>query len=250
MHRESLIESYNREGCAVVRGLWSKAEISAIDAEVRRYLERKPADSRPGDFIYEDNPEKSLRCAFRLEVHSDYFRSLMQEPRIIRLVEQVCGGAVVANSAMLINKAPLSTYEFPFHQDNAYQFWSPPAAVAVTLALDESSAESGAIVCLAGSHVGSIRPHRPSGVLGASRGLVAVPRADEFPEVTLTLNPGDVSFHHVNVIHRTGPNRTRNQRRNLGFAYHAVTSVQDKQAVAEYELALKKFLQTSSPAQT
>ncbi len=250
MHHESSIEFYKRDGFAVVRGLWSKAEISTIDTEVRHYLERKIPDARPGDFIYEDNPEKSLRCAFRLQVHSDYFRSLMQESRIVKLVEQVCGGAVVADSAMLINKAPLSSYEFPLHQDNAYQFWSPPDAVAVTLALDESSAESGAIVCLAGSHTGEIRPHRPSGVLGASRGLVAVPRVDEFPEVTLFLNPGDVSFHHVNVIHRTGPNRTRHPRRNLGFAYHATASVRDEQAVVDYERALKAFLQTAAPTRT
>lgn len=101
----------------------------------------------------------------------------------MQLVQQLFDGAdVVADGTMLIDKAPFTTYKFPWHQDNAYQFWNPPDAVAVTLAVDESSAESGAIVCLAGSHRGSILPHQPSGVFGASRSLVTPRTPMSFPQ--------------------------------------------------------------------
>ena len=203
------------------------------------------ASAPRGDVILEVNAERSLRCLFRIHERCAYFDQLMRDARLMQLVRQLFNGAdVIADGTMLIDKAPLTTYEFPWHQDNAYQFWNPPDAVAVTLALDDSTAESGAIVCLAGSHRESILPHQPSGVFGASRSLVAPPNSDEYPPVTLSLKPGDVSLHHVNTIHRTGPNRTSKHRRNLGFAYHSSRSVCEHTAADQYKRDLEKFLQT------
>jgi phytanoyl-CoA hydroxylase len=238
---------YRRNGFAVIRELFSTEEVKDIENHVTEYLDRTGPVATLGDFLYEDNAERSLRCAFRLHEHSEYFAALMQEPRIIELLQQIFDGAdVVADGTMLINKAPFASYEFPYHQDNAYQFWGPPEAIGVTLALDESSKESGAITCLSGSHTMGVFPHQPSGVFGASRGLVNTPTADEYTEEVLTLNPGDISLHHVNTIHRTGPNQTPNQRRNLGFSYHSSFSAPDKIAVAQYEHEVKEFLQSET----
>jgi phytanoyl-CoA hydroxylase len=229
----------------VIRELFSAEEIKEIETHVTEYLGRTSPDATLGDFLYEDNAERSLRCAFRLHEHSEYFATLMQNPRIIELLQQIFDGAdVVADGTMLINKAPYASYEFPYHQDNAYQFWSPPEGIGVTLALDESSKESGAITCLSGSHKMGIFPHQPSGVFGASRGLINIPNSDEYTEEVMTLNPGDISLHHVNTIHRTGPNQTPHQRRNLGFSYHSSFSAPDKTAVAQYEHEVKEFLQS------
>ena len=53
--------------------------------------------------------------------------------------------------------------------------------------------------------------------------------------------PGDLSLHHVNVIHRTGPNRTGSHRRNLGFAFHSSRAKRDTEANARYQEHLKKI---------
>ena len=243
---ESIIRSYRERGFAVVHRMFSAQELEEVKAEVQHYLARDISGAKAGDFIFENNAEKSLRCAFRMHEHSDYFNSLMRKPSLITLVQRLFGDAdAIADGTMLINKVPLAAYEFPYHQDNAYQFWTPPDAVGVTLALDESSAESGAIVCLEGSHTQGILPHQPTGVLGASRSLVSMPKAAEYAEVTLSLQPGDVSLHHVNVIHHTGPNRTANHRRLLGFSYHSSRSLCDEVARSQYERDLKIFLHKS-----
>ena len=243
---ESINRSYRERGFAVVHKMFSAQELEEVKAEVQHYLARDISGAKAGDFIFENNAEKSLRCAFRMHEHSDYFNSLMRKPSLITLVQRLFGDAdAIADGTMLINKVPLAAYEFPYHQDNAYQFWTPPDAVGVTLALDESSAESGAIVCLEGSHTQGILPHQPSGVLGASRSLVSMPKAAEYAEVTLSLQPGDVSLHHVNVIHHTGPNRTANHRRLLGFSYHSSRSLCDEVARSQYERDLKIFLHKS-----
>ena len=120
--------------------------------------------------------------------------------------------------------------------------------VAATLALDEATKDNGTIVCLKGSHTSPILPHRPSGVTGASLGLVDAPDLNRHSEVPLCMMPGDLSLHHVNVIHRTGPNRTSKNRRNLGFAYHSSRSLRNEAAVSQYERDLKQFLDASPRA--
>jgi len=246
MLNRSTLASYHKDGFAVVRGLFSVAQLNEIELHLAEYLERTLPHATPREFIFEDNKEKSLRCAFRLHERSGYFDALMRDPRLLSIVRDLFDdGDGLADGAMLITKAPFTDYRFPDHQDNAYQFWSPADAVAVTLALDESSEESGAIICRAGSHTQGILPHRPSGIYGASRGLVRIPAAEEFTEVALSLMPGDISLHHVNTIHRTGPNLTARQRRNLGFAYHSSRAVRDETANAQYERDLKEFLKNS-----
>jgi phytanoyl-CoA hydroxylase len=244
MYDESTIAFYKRNGFAVIPSLFSAEELEEIERQLESHLRLDLASAPKGDVIFEADAERSLRCLFRIHERSAYFDQLMRDARLFQLVQQLFNGAgVIADGTMLIDKAPLTTYEFPWHQDNAYQFWNPSDAVAVTLALDDSTAESGAIVCLAGSHREKILPHQPSGVFGASRSLVASPNADEYPPVTLSLKRGDVSLHHVNTIHRTGPNYTPRHRRNLGFAYHSSRSICDNVAADQYKRDLAMFLQ-------
>ena len=68
-------------------------------------------------------------------------------------------------------------------------FYEPPRALAATVALDRQLADSGPIACLRGSHSLEILPHRPSGVLGASRGLVDLPDTATYPEVVVEVCP-------------------------------------------------------------
>jgi len=237
------MQRYDDQGFAVVRGVFAANELEVIEAEVDHYLDEQIAAGESRELILEATPGKAVRCAFGMDQRSVYFDALMRDRRLYEVVRELWSDAeALADGTMLINKAPFSSYEFPWHQDNAYQFWSPPEAVALTLALDDSSAESGAIVCLAGSHQQEILPHRPSGVLGASRGLVEMPKDGKYPEVTLSLHPGDLSLHHVNTIHRTGPNRTSKNRRNLGFAYRSSRSLRNEAAMSQYERDLKQFL--------
>jgi ectoine hydroxylase-related dioxygenase (phytanoyl-CoA dioxygenase family) len=239
---ELSLQAYHRNGFAVLEGVFSAEEMRLVRAHVQRCLHEMIAAAEPGEVYYEDERTRSVRCAFRMHERSAYLRQLMGEPRLLDIVETLFAGAqAIQDGVQLIDKAPLASYEFPYHQDNAYQFWEPPEAVAVTLALDESTHENGAIVCLQGSHVLGVLPHQPSGVLGASLSLVEAPEIERYPEVPLCLRPGDLALHHANVIHRTGANRTLQHRRNLGFAYHSARATRDDQAHARYQRHVRQI---------
>ena len=243
MDYEAIAQSYHQNGFEIVKGLFSAQKLKEIVLELQHYLDEQISAADPGEVYYEDPGmgAKPVRCVFRMHQRSEYFFRLMGNPRLIGVVQALFGGfEVIQDGVMLIDKAPRAAYEFPCHQDNAYQFWNPPDAVAATLALDEATLETGAIVCLKGSHTLGILPHEKSGVRGASLGLVDEPDTVRFPEVTLTLRPGDLALHHVNVIHRTGPNHTDRQRRQLGFAYHSSQAVLDHEASARYQRHIEK----------
>ena len=61
----------------MIRELFSTEEVNDIANHVTEYLGRTEPAATPGDFLYEDNAERSLRCAFRLHEHSEYFDALM-----------------------------------------------------------------------------------------------------------------------------------------------------------------------------
>ena len=161
-------------------------------------------------------------------------RELLPSDLLRQIVEPLLGDTLVADGVQYIDKPPHASYEFPYHQDNAYQFFQPALSLAATVALDDQGPDSGAIELLAGSHQLPILPHQPSGVLGASRGMVDAPDTDRFPAALPALAAGDLLIHHTNVIHRTGPNRTDRHRRNLGFTYHGERATQDAEAAAAF----------------
>ena len=182
------------------------AEAAAASAHVQVYFDAEA-------------PGSSVRCLFRIEEQSELLRDLLCSALLLNVVRR-CWRTSGRGRHPVHRQPPHATYRFPYHQDNAYQFYHPPRSLAATLALDAQGEDSGPISFLRGSHELPILPHEPSGVLGASRGLVDPPDTARYPEVAATVEAGDVLVHHANVIHRTGPNRTGSHRRNLGFTYH------------------------------
>jgi ectoine hydroxylase-related dioxygenase (phytanoyl-CoA dioxygenase family) len=237
-------DDYHLNGFTIARGFFDAAGLRRITAEVERVVDAAAASAEHGRVYFDSESaaaqrsESAVRCVFRIEDHSPFLAELLHSAALMQLVQPLLGEAPVADSIQYIDKPPFATYQFPAHQDNAYQFFRPALALVATVGLDAQDAASGAIAFLRGSHQLEVLPHAPSGVLGASRGLVGPPDTERFPEATPELAAGDVLIHHTNVIHRTGPNQTGSHRRNLGFGYHGVSATVDADAVANYQRLL------------
>ena len=70
-----------------------------------------------------------------------------------------------------------------------------------------------------GSHTGPALDHSQN---GRFIGAVQVGAVDPADVVAVEVMPGDVSLHHVRLLHGSGPNRTAHQRRLLLHGYAAV----------------------------
>ena len=101
--------------------------------------------------------------------------------------------------------------------------------------------ENGVLCCLRGTRKLGLLPHEPSGLPGFSQWLPERPDPATYPEIELAMSPGDVSFHSINTVHYSGPNRSPNHRRQLGLGYYSSRAKRDERSYAAYQEILKKL---------
>jgi len=105
-----------------------------------------------------------------------------------------------------------------WHQDSTYWGLSSPEVATAWVALTPSDAENGAMAVIPGSHTIDQVPHRDTfdrhNLL--TRGQEIAVEVDESRSVLLDLRPGEMSLHHVRLVHGSAPNPSGDRR--IGFA--------------------------------
>jgi len=108
-----------------------------------------------------------------------------------------------------------------WHQDLTYWGLEPDTIVTAWIALSGSRSENGAMRVIPGTHALKIIRHRdtfsPDSLL--SRGQEISVDVDEGKAVTLELEPGEMSLHHVKLIHGSEPNPSAKRRIGLAIRY-------------------------------
>lgn len=214
----SCIETYRRDGVVRLRQLFSPEMVAEVRAELDRYM-REDLASKPKDARTLEPDGRTVRNLWRLEQHNDYFRELGQRESITSLVAELVNGDPVLAGVETFNKPARVGTGVPYHQDNAYFCRTPPDMLTVWIAIDAVTVDNGAIYFVKGSHRNGLLPSTPSGVTGNSVGLAeppSVPRSEQF---CATLDPGDATIHHCEVIHHSAPNETDCSRLGLLLVY-------------------------------
>jgi ectoine hydroxylase-related dioxygenase (phytanoyl-CoA dioxygenase family) len=105
-----------------------------------------------------------------------------------------------------------------WHQDSTYWGLSAPEVATAWVALTPSTEANGAMAVIPGSHKSDQIPHRDTfdrhNLL--TRGQEVVVAVDETQAVPLILKPGEMSLHHVRLVHGSPPNPSKGRR--IGFA--------------------------------
>lgn len=111
--------------------------------------------------------------------------------RALAVAREIQGDDMAFDFDMMIDKAPGTLTETPWHQDGAYWIDLPDRrAASAWIALDDSTVDNGCLWFVPGSHAQEVRPHRAAGPSGAlccdppEPGAVAVP-----------LEAGSCTFH-------------------------------------------------------
>src|SRR5262249_37978775 len=98
---------------------------------------------------------------------------------------------------------------------------NPADIVTAWIALSESTLENGAMRVIPGSHTLEVMPHTdtfaPENLL--SRGQEIRVDVDAAKAVALELAPGEMSLHHVRLIHGSEPNPSDKRRIGLAVRY-------------------------------
>ncbi len=147
---------------------------------------------------------------------------LIRHPRILDAVEDVIGPDILCWSSGFFNKEAKDQAYVSWHQDLTYWGLDPADIVTAWVALSPATIESGCMKFLPGSHKSEVLPHRDTFAAEnlLSRGQEVQVEVDETKVVFDVLMPGEMSLHHVKLIHGSEANRADDRR--IGFVIRYV----------------------------
>ena len=143
---------------------------------------------------------------------------LVRHSEILDVVEDVLGPDLLCWNTNFFIKEPESAGFVTFHQDSTYWGLDSPDVMTVWLALSDAGADSGPMKFMPGSHKQPQLDHRDTfdeeNLL--TRGQEVEVDVDETKAATVALRAGEVSLHHVLLVHGSIPNASLDRR--IGFA--------------------------------
>jgi non-haem Fe2+, alpha-ketoglutarate-dependent halogenase len=155
-----------------------------------------------------------------------WLAELVRHDKILDAVEDLHGPDLLCWTTNFFIKEKANPAFVSWHQDSTYWGLSRPDVVSAWVAFTPANSANGAMKVIPGTHKIDQIAHRDTfdkhNLL--TRGQEVAVDVDESKAVTIALEPGEMSLHHVRLVHGSPPN-TSNDRR-IGFAIRYVpTSV-------------------------
>lgn len=222
------VARYRRDGYAIVRGLFTPAEVEGIGAaadQVRSEGVRHGRSFRHGNLFYnvaDDTAGPQVRMVQWPSYHQPVLNQVRLDRRMAELLAPLLGGDLKQIINQIHWKEPGGRNEFAWHQD--CQFREPADAyrnlgsayVQTGLAIDPQTPRAGCMRFIPGSHAnGDLKLDTPLEVLGVAMDDAVLNAAGLSAEdaVELVLEPGDLALWSPFLVHGSGVNRSNHRRR-------------------------------------
>jgi len=207
------IDQYRRDGCVFpIRVMPPEAAV-----EIRAKLEE-----------FERGTGAPLRGDLRHKSHLlfTWLGDLVRHERIVDAIEDLYGPDLFCWTTNFFIKEARNPAFVSWHQDSTYWGLDRPDVVTAWIALTPSNASNGAMGYIPGTHTRDQIPHRDTFAKDnlLTRGQEVAVEVDPAQAVTIELAPGEMSLHHVRLVHGSPPNPSGDRR--IGFAIRYIpTSV-------------------------
>ena len=164
-----------------------------------------------------------LRGVYRVKPHLlfTWLADLVRHRTILDAVEDVIGPDILCWNTSFFTKEARSPGFVSWHQDATYWGLSEPDVVTAWVAFTPSVPENGNMRVVPGTHrtqAAHVDTFHPDNLL--SRGQEIAVDVDESRAVDIVLAPGEMSLHHVLLVHGSGANPSDDRR--IGFAIRYV----------------------------
>ena len=147
-----------------------------------------------------------------------WLNKLIRHPRILDSVEDVIGPNILCWASSFFNKDAQDPSYVSWHQDSTYWGLSKPEEVTAWVAFTPSRSENGCMQVIPGTHTLDQVPHFDTTAEHnlLTRGQEVEVDVDESQAVDIELEAGEISLHHVRLIHGSPPNLSKQRR--IGYA--------------------------------
>jgi ectoine hydroxylase-related dioxygenase (phytanoyl-CoA dioxygenase family) len=219
----SQISQYEEKGYVVVPGVLDSDEIAELRQVTEEYSGRAQAgdiDAKAMDVGVKDG-ENYLRRIKSPHLHHPVYDKVMRHPRLLEVVADLIGPDIRLYGTKLNLKLPSGSGDaIQWHQDWAFYPHTNDSILAAGVMLDDMTEQNGPLLVLTGSQRGEVHSHHANGYFVGA--LDTAPLKDQLGTAEVLTGPaGSVSFHHVRVVHASGPNRSTGPRRIIFQNYAA-----------------------------
>jgi non-haem Fe2+, alpha-ketoglutarate-dependent halogenase len=147
-----------------------------------------------------------------------WLNELIRERRILDPVEDILGPNILCWGSGFFVKNAHDPGRVTWHQDATYWGLSKPDIVTAWVAFTPSTTENGCMRVVPGTHTLQQLSHRDTFAQDnlLSRGQEIAVDVEESKAVDIVLAPGQMSLHHVLLVHGSEPNGSALRR--IGFA--------------------------------
>jgi non-heme Fe2+,alpha-ketoglutarate-dependent halogenase len=202
------VSAYHRDGYVFPVRVLESGEA----AHYRRCLE-----------THEAQAGRPLQGNFRHKTHLlfTWADALVHHPAILDAVEGVIGPDILCWTTNFFIKEAASPGFVSWHQDSTYWGLDPDDVITAWVAFTDATPENGCMQFIPGSHKIDQLPHvdtfHRDNLL--SRGQEIAVEVDKSRAVGIPLAAGEMSLHHIKLVHGSDANRTHDRRIGLAIRY-------------------------------
>ncbi len=213
---EAQSETYERDGYACPVRVMSGEDAAGFRARFEAY-EREHG----GWYEYSKGQ--------KLYLLQTWAADLVRHPKVLDAVEDVLGPDIFCWGQSLFVKDAHDPGFVSWHQDSTYWGLSKPDVVTAWIALSPATELSGCMKVVPGSQKWNQLDHNDTldenNLL--TRGQEIAVAVDEKDGMLMPLQPGEISLHHVLVVHGSAPNQSDDRRIGVAVRYVAPHVKQD-----------------------
>ena len=215
------VQQYHRDGYCVVDGLFTPGEIDEIEAFFEEF-KKGGLTIFDGPNKYEDvDPTKTQLRAMQPHRYSEKAQEWLLNPEVAAVLDVLLGKPALAVQSMYYFKPPGAKGQ-GMHQDNFYLVSAPATCIAAWTAIDAADLDNGCLYVAPGSHRRDIlcadkARNEPWLEYGDSH-INPFPR--DLRPVPVCVPKGSTMFFGGNLIHGSGPNRTKDRSRRTYIGHY------------------------------
>ncbi len=159
----------------------------------------------------------------QLHLHFPWAYKLVTHPTVLKHVTSLLGKNVLVHGSSVFSKSPGDETYVSWHQDGYYLKLKSFEYVSAWIALSDSTVENGCMRFVPNSHQ-TILPHieNPNSYNLLGSGLTVDKIIADNDVVDVKLRAGEMSLHHVNLLHSSNPNVSDEKR--VGFAVRYISA--------------------------
>jgi phytanoyl-CoA hydroxylase len=223
---EDKIKQFREDGYCVVGGLFTETEIQAIQDffEDFKQLGAKVFD---GKGYEEVDPTKYQLRAMHPHRYDSRVVNWFLNPNVASVLEDLLEKPALGVQTMYYFKPPGAKGQ-GMHQDNFYLVSQPATCIAAWTAIDTADLDNGCLYVVPGSHRGNILcpdAEKERWMDYGDSHISKFPR-DQKP-ISVVVQRGETMFFGGNLIHGSGPNRTKDRYRRT-FIGHYIDEASDQ----------------------